>query len=58
MSTDILERLADALQTLAPLVQRLAVTSKQQQADAALALAATERAISDLRIARDEKGSA
>lgn len=43
------QRLLDALQVIAPLAQRLEVTSRQQQRDAAALLEATKRAIAEVR---------
>lgn len=61
MATDpmpqLVERLLNALQTMAPLIQRLAVTSRQQAADAALALNACEQAVAAIQ-AFNPKGGA
>jgi hypothetical protein len=55
----LLEQLADALQVAAPLAQRLAVTSQQQQVEARACLLAIEKAVGLLRahLERD-KGTA
>jgi len=55
------QQLIDALQVIAPLAQRLAATSRQQQADAAALLDATARAVTIVQPqpgAAREKGGA
>jgi hypothetical protein len=62
MSSDRQQRLIDALQVIGPLAERVDVTSKQQQQDAASLLDATRRAIEIVRETqpgkRAEKGGA
>lgn len=56
---ELFEKLADYLQTAAPLVSRLHVVAKQQAADARNALTAVEHAVAVLRSKLDrEKGEA
>jgi hypothetical protein len=47
-----LDRLAQALQVAALTAQRIAVTSRQQQVDAAACVGAVERAIAELQAQR------
>jgi len=47
-----LDRLAQALQVAALTAQRIAVTSRQQQQDAAACVGAVERAVAELQTAR------
>jgi hypothetical protein len=54
----IRQRLIDALQTAAPLAQRLHVTARQQTADAMALLNALERAVAYLQELRAENGGA
>ena len=44
------QRLIDALQVIAPLAQRLDVTARQQQQDAAALLEAAKRAIAEVKM--------
>lgn len=48
------QQLIDALQTIAPLAQRLDATARQQQQDAAALLDATRRALDVVREGRPE----
>ena len=49
------QQLIDALQTIAPLAQRLDVTAKQQQHDAAALLDAARRAVALVQPQQEER---